>query len=504
MFTKPDFEFARTIAELNYTNPFSAERLEMERRALGDDYEVEPHLFWSLIPGEDSTKRGNILKLTRRTEQLAEEARRQILAGESVEDGALAVYDDLIVYLLFYQSVGEWRELIAGGDAGDASRQWERFNDRFDHWLKLPGVALPSAGEKAHLFALLYQVYRAFVNIFDCVVGQSRAAASLRSSIWQSIFTHDVRRYRRSLYSRLHEITTLVTGPSGSGKELVAQAIGRSRYIPFSFRKRQFETSALTSYVALNISAFSVNLIESELFGSIKGAYTGAETARAGWLETCGAHGSILLDEIGELDATTQVKLLRVLQNRQYSRLGESKLREFHGKVLAATNRDLRREIRKGTFREDLYYRLCADVITTPPLAEYVQGDPASLGELVRFISRRIAPGEESALAEQVIEWIGQHLPTSYHWPGNIRELEQCVRNIMIRNHYQPDSSDGSEESADPAEKLARRIANVQLTADELLTEYARIALKKSASFKQAAELLGIDRRTLRARVGDP
>jgi transcriptional regulator with PAS, ATPase and Fis domain len=348
---------------------------------------------------------------------------------------------------------------------------------------------------------MFYQVFRAFFNIFDCVAGHSRAAARLRSQIWQSIFTHDLRRYRRSLYRSLHEVTTLVTGPSGSGKELVAQAIGRSRYIPFSVKERRFEASAVGSYIALNVSAFSANLIESELFGYIKGAFTGAEGNRAGWLETCGGCGTILLDEIGELPPMTQVKLLRVLQNRQYQRMGESKLREFHGKMVAATNRDLGQEIRKGTFREDLYYRLCADVVTTPALAEHLREDPATLGDLVRFITKRIAPDEHVQLTQEILQWIDQNLPPDYHWPGNIRELEQCARNIMIRNHYQPALPVSESTPVNAAEQLARQIHELELTADELLTQYSRIAYAKTGCYKHAAERLGLDRRTLRARV---
>ncbi len=292
-----------------------------------------------------------------------------------------------------------------------------------------------------------------------------------------------------------------MTGPSGSGKELVAQAIGRSRYIPFSVKKRQFEASASGSYITLNVSAFSVNLIESELFGYAKGAFTGAEAVRTGWLETCGKCGTILLDEIGELDPTTQVKLLRVLQNRQYQRMGESKLRDFHGKIVAATNRDLKQEIRKGTFREDLYYRLCADVVTTPALADHLRDDPAALGDLVRFMTKRIAPGEDLQLTQQVLHWIDKNLPPTYHWPGNIRELEQCARNIMIRNHYEPAAPYADEPLGAATDQLANKLARVELTADELLTQYARIAYEKTKSYKQAAELLGIDRRTVRARL---
>src|SRR5690606_1803988 len=127
--------------------------------------------------------------------------------------------------------------------------------------------------------------------------------------------------------------------------------------------------------------------------------------------------------------------------------------------------------------------------------------------DLVRFIAKRIAPDEDVQLTQQILQWIEQHLPPDYHWPGNIRELEQCARNIMIRNHYQPATlplasslhSAGSPEQA--REHLILPIDQLELTADELLSQYARIAYAKLGNYKAAAHRLGIDRRTLRARI---
>ena len=322
--------------------------------------------------------------------------------------------------------------------------------------------------------------------------------------IWQSIFTHDLRRYRRSLYRSLYQVTTLVTGPSGSGKELVAQAIGMSRYIPFNATQGKFVTHPAECYFAVNISAFSRNLVESELFGHAKGAFTDAAGARAGWLEACGEHGAILLDEIGELDGMTQVKLLRVLQNRQFQRLGETRIRNFEGKMIAATNRDLRREIETGTFREDLYYRLCSDVIETPSLASQVQDNPEVLENIVAYIAGRVAAGEQEALTQEVVQWLSQNLPGNYHWPGNIRELEQCVRNIMIHGSYAAACSRaGTSATRDsPADqRLLLRLQSLSLTADELLSEYCMMAYRQTKSFEKAARLLQLDRRTVRAKV---
>jgi transcriptional regulator with PAS, ATPase and Fis domain len=277
-----------------------------------------------------------------------------------------------------------------------------------------------------------------------------------------------------------------------------------SRYIPFDPKKNAFAVSSAECYFGVNISAMSRSLVESELFGHAKGAFTGAAGERAGWLEACGEHGAILLDEIGELDATIQVKLLRVLQNRQFQRLGETRVRNFEGKIIAATNRDLQHEIEAGTFREDLYYRLCSDVIETPSLASQVEDNPDVLQDIVTHIAGRVAAGEQELLTKEVVHWLSRNLPETYQWPGNIRELEQCVRNILIHGSYEPARSRAAVSArkySPEVERLIDRLLALSLTADELLSEYCRIAYGQTKSFEKAAKLLQLDRRTVRAKV---
>src|SRR5207245_407563 len=137
----------------------------------------------------------------------------------------------------------------------------------------------------------------------------------------------------------------------------------------------------------------------------------GAVSDRRGWLETCDPLGTVFLDEIGELDAAIQVKLLRVLHMRTFQRLGETEPRRFAGKIIAATNRDLAAEMQAGRFRTDFFYRLCADMITTPTLREQMANSEANLRDLVLFIARReTEPEEAEGLADEVVRWIEQHL----------------------------------------------------------------------------------------------
>ena len=324
------------------------------------------------------------------------------------------------------------------------------------------------------------------------------SAARLRAAVWESIFTHDVRRYRRTLYRRMGEISTLIVGPSGTGKELVAQAIGLARYIPFNPKTLEFDEDFSESMYPLNLSALSPTLIESELFGHRKGAFTGAIQDRKGWFEVCSPLGTVFLDEIGEVDRAIQVKLLRVLQTRSFQPIGGTDSRRFQGKIIAATNRDLALEIEKGRFRADLYYRLCSDLIVTPSLQDQVQESPDHLHNLLLFVCRRVAGEEEAeALAQEAQKWIIENLGTDYPWPGNIRELEQCVRNVLIRKTYNPSRS----QNSDARDRLAQAVCEGRLTVDELLKHYFTLVYSQTKNYQETGRRLGVDGRTAKAKV---
>jgi DNA-binding NtrC family response regulator len=346
------------------------------------------------------------------------------------------------------------------------------------------------------------------------------AAARLRAAVWQSIFTHDVQRYRRILFDRMGDIPTLIVGESGTGKELVARAIGLSRYVPFDSGARAFSEDYTRLFFPVNLAALSAGLIESELFGHRKGAFTGAGEDHAGWFETCPTLGSVFLDEVGELTPEIQVKLLRVLQSRRFQRVGEIAERSFEGKIIAATNRDLSEEMTDGSFRADFYYRLSGDVIRTPTLREQLDEYPNELRNLALILSRRLlgeredaaepeaggpdaedAPiGEADRLAEQVVAWASDELGPTYPWRGNVRELEQCVRNVMIRGEYRP-AAFGPGASGNPGQVLAAELESAQLSADELLSHYCTVVYARVGSYEEAARRLGLDRRTVKAKI---
>ena len=495
LLTESEHNFVEAVSRLAYCNPFLPERIANERQALGPEF-VETGEVWHV--GSDLDGRNpNVPKLNLRVEALAEDLRGRLLTDRRVGKKEARLYRDLVIYLLYNRYEDLFNGVVEEGCSAERRIDFFcDFREDFTRFFKLDGRTLQAGSNATHLFACFFQVRRAFKLIFRHLVGGSMPAARLRAAVWQSIFSHDMRRYRRSLFEHMGDITTLVTGPTGTGKELVARAVGMARYIPFDAETRRFAEDFEGSFYALNLSALSPTLIESELFGHRRGAFTGALEDRPGWLEVCPPLGTVFLDEIGEVDPAIQVKLLRVLQTRVFQRLGEAEDREFQGKIIAATNRNPEAEMRAGRLREDFYYRLCSDLITTPSLGEQLADSPEALHQLVCHLAQRIAGQDEAdALAAEVEDWVDQHLGNEYPWPGNVRELEQCVRNVMIRGEYRPQASATAEDD------LGQRVLEGTLTADELLTRYVQRVYERVGSYQEAARRLGLDRRTVKARV---
>ena len=504
-----DRRTAEAIAGIGYCNPFLAERVELERKAMGSefvDYRPVMHLRTGLGPDELFP---NFRRLRELGEALAQKTRDRLYAGKPASEADLVLYEDLVLYLLYgrYMSNidGLITESLRRAKPGTRIPFWPQFRQEFRHFLELPDRTFPSRYDPAQVFAFLFQIERAFVHIFRYIVGGSMTAARLRAAVWQSVFSHDMRRYGRVLYRHIQDVPTLITGPTGTGKELVAKAIALSRFIEFDPKRREFVADYADSFRPVNLSALAPALIESELFGHMKGSFTGAVSDRVGYLETCGGHGTVFLDEIGELDPSIQVKLLRVLQSGGFHRVGESELeRYFAGKLVAATNRDLPEEMRRRRFREDLYYRLCADMVTTPSLREQLAETPGDLPNLVRFLARRILPDsveEAERLTSEVVEWIERNLEENYAWPGNMRELEQCARNIMIRKTYVPPGPASANAPADSRGTFAEKAATGSFSSDELVRHYFTLVYADTGSYEAAAEKLQVDWRTVRKKV---
>jgi DNA-binding NtrC family response regulator len=274
--------------------------------------------------------------------------------------------------------------------------------------------------------------------------------------------------------------TVLLAGESGVGKDMIARAIHQH-----SPRKDR-------PFVKINCTAIPENLMESELFGYEKGAFTGANISKPGKFEQANT-GTVMLDEIGDVPASVQVKLLRILQEREFERLGSNKTQQTDVRVIAATNVDLRAALEQGTFREDLYYRLNVVPMNIPPLRERKEDIPYLVDYFVKKFGGEISEGALERLV-------------SYHWPGNVRELENVIeRSILLAKGPRVEADDIKIESgigrARPAFSTDAFLPE-GMTLDQYEQSIIREALKRANGNKsQAARLLGLTRNALRYRL---
>ncbi|RIV44286.1 MULTISPECIES: sigma-54-dependent transcriptional regulator [Flavobacteriaceae] len=278
---------------------------------------------------------------------------------------------------------------------------------------------------------------------------------------------------------RDNRATVLITGESGTGKELVARAIHYSG----KFSKGPF--------IAVNCGAIPENLLEAELFGYVKGAFTGANENRSGFFQAAEG-GTLFLDEIGAAGLAVQTKLLRALQEKEITRVGSRKLEKVEIRIVAATNVDLLEEIKNKNFREDLYYRLTVVEINVPPLRDRKSDIPL----LVEKFLRKYGVEYKDRLPRISPEALG--ILERYHWPGNIRELENIVQRVVIM-------SDGPIGIEDIPEFLKYRIDFPQkglVPLREMEKEYIKkVLLHTKGNKTKAAEILQIDRKTLRDKL---
>ena len=276
------------------------------------------------------------------------------------------------------------------------------------------------------------------------------------------------------------DTTVLVLGETGTGKELVARAIHG-----LSPRKNR-------ALIKVNCAALPSNLIESELFGHEKGAFTGSDSRHLGRFEV--ANGATLfLDEIGELPLELQPKLLRVLQDGEFERLGSSRTIKVDVRIIAATNRNLEEEVSKGRFREDLWYRLNVFPITMPPLRDRMEDIPLIVDFYIKKISKRMGKTVE-IIPVSVINAL-----QNYHWPGNVRELENVLERAVIN------SSGPKLQLADELKNPSKGMRISKKTLNAVERDYIVQTLEqthwKVGGKNGASEILGLDRSTLRARM---
>jgi DNA-binding NtrC family response regulator len=286
--------------------------------------------------------------------------------------------------------------------------------------------------------------------------------------------------------------TVLLGGESGVGKDLIARAI------------HQNSRRASGPFIKLNSTAIPDTLFESELFGYEKGAFTGANTSKPGKFELADK-GSLFLDEIGDVPAPIQVKLLRVLQEREFERLGGTKTLKVDVRLIAATNKDLRAALEQGTFREDLYYRLNVVPIDIPPLREHKEDVPDLVNHFLERFNR------DNGKRVENITPAALKLLMEYHWPGNVRQLENTVeRAVALSAKPVIDVDDIQLDAGGPRASAGTGAALLPegMTLEQWEDEMIREALRRANGNKsQAARLLGLSRNALRyrlSRIGVP
>ncbi len=344
--------------------------------------------------------------------------------------------------------------------------------------------------EAIRYFGIFYQLRRAHYFIVRGLKGKSECMFDFRRRLWTSVFTTDVRWYERHLWKRMEDFSTLLLGETGSGKGTAAAAIGRSGFIPYLPDKREFAESFNRSFVATNLAEFPETLIEAELFGYRKGAFTGAVENHVGVFARCSPHGAIFLDEIGEVDHGVQVKLLHVLQDRVFMPVGSREPQRFRGRVISATNRSLEQLRAEKVFRDDFFYRISSDVITVPSLRQRISENPREMDLLLESILERMLGAHWEELFEDVRCKLQESPGPEYSWPGNVRELEQAVRRIIVSGTYSPEPA----KAKAPCDDAFR---GVTLTAEVLLAQYCERAVEVLGTRAAAARKLGLDVRTV-------
>jgi len=393
--------------------------------------------------------------------------------GSAVVEAAVERYPDIIAIVITgYGTVKDAVEAIKRGARDFVSKPFQ-----IDELLHVLDSALEQRrlrSENAYLREQLEERYR----FEQGIVGKSRPMTRLFQLLETVAMTNS---------------TILINGETGSGKEVVARAI------------HQHSPRRMQRFVALNCSAIPETLLEAELFGHVRGAFTGAVGSRQGRLEQ--AHkGTLFLDEVGTMSSALQMKLLRVLQEREFERIGDTHTTKVDVRIIAATNSDLRRMVADGTFREDLYYRLNVIPVQIPPLRDRKEDIPL----LVQHFLDKFRPdgvvGATGRSPITVSQQAMRHL-MQYHWPGNVRQLENAIeraiaftagRSQIDLQDLPPEIQQSQEVMPAAAIALPENGMDLGEYIDRIERELIHLSLERTGGNKgKAAKLLNLKRTTL-------
>lgn len=473
-----DRVFFERITTSLFTNPFSSARFQADARAVNMSWHDDRSAVIEALLAE----------LAQRLDAIRP-ASLDVFSGRDAEC--------LLYAILFWCLHTHWesfealiqRQLLEGSSPVEATVGLE-IVEQLESWRVSRQRAIRFVG-------MFHQIHRAYRFIGDGLPGQSPSVFALRERLWVNVFSHDLALYFDTLWNRLDDFSTFLIGASGTGKGTAAMALGQSGWIPYDIKRKRFARSFMTLLVPINLSQFPDSLIESELFGHAKGAFTGAIRTHEGVFSRCQEHGTLFLDEIGEVAEHIQVKLLNVLQERTYSPVGTHQPRPFVGRIIAATNRPMAQVRSEEGLRDDFYYRLCSDVIIVPTLRQRLNEDEHELERLVRaIVTSLVGASHAERLTRLVLESLSKHVPHAYDWPGNIRELEQAVRRIILTGQM------GAVEMQTGAlSTLTQGIEQGTATLEEVTRLYCCVLYERLGSYQEVARRLGLDRRTVSKHV---
>lgn len=468
-------EFFANVSAAVFANPFSERRQQLDRAIVGVD---TPALDVVL-----DTVRARLARTARSS------SRRKRDTADHEHRGHAHLFD------VYHHYQPAFARLV------DAQRQAGADPVVFDEGVEIVGrlVAAGFAEHEAesHL-PIFWQMHRAYRFITESLVGGGQAMRTLRESLWNNLFTTDVGLYHGWLRGRMDDFSTILLGETGTGKGAAASAIGRAGFIPWQPSKRRFAASFTAAFTEANLAGMAETLIESELFGHRKGAFTGAVVNHDGLLARCSPHGAVFLDEIGDVSIPIQIKLLHVLQTREFYPVGGHERRRFTGRVIAATNRALDQARAEGRFRDDFYYRLCADVIELPPLRQRLREAPDEFDALVATVLHRTLGQPATKLVEPIAAAIRAGVGPDYAWPGNVRELEQAVRRVLLTGSYR---GDGARRERSPRERLHQAVEHGDADARTVLSAYCAMLWERYGTYEAVAAKTELDRRTVKKYV---
>lgn len=476
-----DRTFLEGIREVAFRNPFSAETRALHRRLSGLPAgvplpEVYAAVHARLARALDAWRPRGLCRMTAVSPQDRETATFAMLYRLLLD--AVPALDRLIE---------EQRDEVGRG--GLEFPDGERLVDD----LRRMGYSGEEAAKRVGVF---FQIRRAYYYLDRTLVGRSPGMEELRRRLWRNIFTADIRWYVQGLWERMEDFSLLLLGETGCGKGMAASAVGRSVFIPYDRRRRAFVAEVGEAFQEVNLSSFAAGVLESELFGHRKGAFTGAVEDVPGVLTGCPPYGSVFLDEVGELSEAVQVKLLRVLQERQFFPVGSRESRRFEGRVIAATHRTWPDLWGEDGLREDFLYRISSDRVEVPPLRERLAESPEELSHLAGHLLRRITGWEEGAAYERVLERLRERVDPAYAWPGNVRELEQALRRILLTGRPGVgEGPPGSGENGHPAPEVPSDVRRLPVAARARLLRGLYAA---HGTYAEVARQTGLDRRTVK------